>query len=291
MPDIEDLLLRRSSRGMDKLRPHLPPDFCRRAASSLLGLPRGKVLIATGFYVGGHAETDGPPGVYFLAKALNALGFDCTVITDRYCGGFFSLPFAGVRAESVDIDLSDSELVSLLDRYHPSALISVERCGINAEGDYANMRGVSIASHTARLDVLFEEGLRRGIPSFGIGDGGNEIGMGCLRDVIAHELKLIPCVTKVNFPIIATVSNWGAYGLCACMQRKTGLALMPSAEEAAAYLSHIVSLGAVDGTTGQNSLSVDGFPPECEAETVMLLRQACGADEFPQKSQSKQFHG
>ena len=273
MSTVEDIIMRRSSRGMDQLRPHLAADYCRRAASSLLALKRGNVLIATGFYVGGHAETDGPPGAFFVARALNTLGFDCIVITDEYCAGLFQSPASGgISEELVDIRISGDQLNSVLDQYNPSALISIERCGINAEGDYANMRGVSIASHTARLDFLFEQGRRRLIPTFGIGDGGNEIGMGCFKETIERELSLSPCVTEVDFPIIASVSNWGAYGLCACLQKLSGLRVMPSSDELSRYLSHIVPMGCVDGVTGTHTPTVDGYPLAYELETIELLR-------------------
>lgn len=263
----EDIILLHSARGMDLLRPYLPPDFCRRAAAALLGLERGSVLIATGFYVAGFAETDGPPGAFVLAKALNALGFRCTIITDEFCRGFFD----GLETEYVPLSLSPADCAALLDRYEPKALLAIERCGINAHGDYANMRGVSIAEYTAKLDPLFDEGRRRGIPTFGIGDGGNEIGMGHFREVIERELALVPCVTEVDYPIIATVSNWGGYGLCACLQELSGTTVMPRYDEIQAYLSQIVALGSVDGVTKRHTPTVDGFSAEVEREIVALL--------------------
>lgn len=263
---IEDILLKHSARNIEKLRPHLPADYCRRAAAALLGLERGNVLIATGFYVAGFAETDGPPGAFFLARALHMLGFQCTIVTDAFCRGFFD----GMGVEYMDIAANAYDCAALLDKYEPKALISIERCGINSHGDYANMRGVSIAEHTARLDPLFDEGRRRGIPTFGIGDGGNEIGMGNFRGVIERELALLPCVTEVDYPIIATVSNWGGYGLCACLQELSGKAVMPHYDEIRDYLEKIVALGSVDGVTKRHTPTVDGFSAEVEREIVAL---------------------
>ena len=44
------------------LRPHLPADFCERAAQYVMDHP-GHTVIVTGFYVimAGKPETDGPP--------------------------------------------------------------------------------------------------------------------------------------------------------------------------------------------------------------------------------------
>lgn len=273
MNTVEGIIMRRSARGMDKLLPHLPADYCRGAASSLLGLQRGNVLIATGFYVAGFAETDGPPGAFFLAQALNALGFECTIVTDKYCAGFFD--GGGIDTEYIDIDANESKLNCLLRKKQPVSLLSIERCGADETGDYKNMRGVSISSHTARLDHLFLEGMRRGIPTYGIGDGGNEIGMGCFKETIERELSLSPCVTRVDYPIIATVSNWGAYGLCAYLQMLSGESVMPTADEVMNYIAEIAAKGSVDGVTREHSPTVDGFPQQVERETVELLNEIC----------------
>ena len=75
MTTIEDIILRFDKRGMTPLRPHLPEDYCTRAARCILDAP-GRALIGTGFYItrAGATETDGPPGAYFIGKALEALG-------------------------------------------------------------------------------------------------------------------------------------------------------------------------------------------------------------------------
>ncbi len=266
---IEDVILQgfgKPSRGMELLRPHLPHDYCRRAAAALLAAERGNMLLATGFYVAGTAETDGPPGTLFLAKALNRLGFYCTVVTDEYCSGFFEK--GDVAVEYVPLHADALSIVGLWDRYNPKALMAIERCGVNAQGDYTNMRGESIAAHTAKLDPLFDEGRRRGILTVGIGDGGNEIGMGCFREAIGRELSLSPCVTEVDVPVIATVSNWGAYGLCAALQRMTGERLLPCREEIRSYLASLTAMGSVDGVTRQHTPTVDGFPEGVE-ETII----------------------
>ena len=72
---IEDIILDRDRRGIAALRPHVPADFCDRAAELVLDKP-GTVLIATGFYILAAAapETDGPPGAVAIGRALEALG-------------------------------------------------------------------------------------------------------------------------------------------------------------------------------------------------------------------------
>lgn len=254
---VEDLILRHPCRGMDILRDYLPVDFCREAAELILSWPRGEnVLLTTGFYVAGHAETDGPPGTLLLAKALETLGFRPVVVTDSLCRGYFER--GGIACTYLETNTSDEALLALLDRLSPVGMISVERCGRNLDGDYANMRGISIAEYTAPIDRLFE---LAELPSVGIGDGGNEIGMGNLSEIIRDKLMLSPCRVTVEKLVIATVSNWGALGLCAY------LGCLPSgaALEEAYLLAQ--ELGHVDGVTKECTLSEDGF----ELATVRAL--------------------
>jgi hypothetical protein len=58
-----------------------------------------------------------------------------------------------------------------------------------------------------------------GSGSLGIGDGGNEIGMGKIRwEIIRRNIPrggLVACRVPVDHLIVCGVSNWGAYGLAA----------------------------------------------------------------------------
>lgn len=268
---IEDIILRHSARGMDLLRPYMPDDFCGRAADAILSWERGTVLLTTGFYVRGYAETDGPSGTYTVARALEGLGFHPVIVTDSYCAAFFS----GRGFDTVPMKPDDGEAFcrELLDTRKPVGLVSVERCGRNLNDDYANFRGVSIRANTAPADLLFELAAGR-IPTIGIGDGGNEIGMGVLKHEISTLLSLNPCRIPADHLIIATVSNWGAYGLAASLEKKTGLKLMPDAAEIASFLKWTVSMGSVDGISGDHVAKVDGFPLETELGIVRDLTKA-----------------
>lgn len=268
---IEEIILRHSARGMNILKNHLCGNYCEQAARKLLSLPPGTVLLTTGFYVDGHAETDGPPGTMVLAKALEKLGYEPVIVTDAYCRDFFEA--VGLKVCYVDQRSSREDYREILHKTNPVALISIERCGRNIRNDYENMRGISIHAQTARTDLMFEEARREGIPTFGIGDGGNEIGMGNLKEIILKELSLVPCEVEVDYLIIATVSNWGAYALAAYMQRLTHQKVLMTYEAIEAYIKTIVSLGSIDGVTKDAVPSVDGFPPEVEKEILDALWQ------------------
>jgi hypothetical protein len=160
----------------------------------------------------------------------------------------------------LDHEASRSHAKELLARLAPSLLISIERCGLTDEGVYRNMHGVDVSSFHAKLDYLFLEHAH----SVGIGDGGNEIGMGNLAPVIPIVMPATPkpSVTKTSRLVIASVSNWGAWGLVATLSKLSGRNLLPGVDEARDLLRRTAGLGAVDGVTGRPNGSVDGFPPE-----------------------------
>lgn len=264
---IEDVVLRHSKRGMTVLRSYMSRDYCRQAARRILELEKGTILLTTGFYVAGHAETDGPLGTVVLAKALEKQGFYPVIITDEFCRGFFEA--ADLEVCYVDVEDGAEKYEALLEKFAPTALISIERCGRNVKNDYANMRGVSIKEYTARTDWLFIQARKQGIPTFGVGDGGNEIGMGNLKEVISGKLELVPCKVKVDTLVIATVSNWGAYAIAAYIQKMTGTKVLPGFSEIKEYLSLIVNMGSVDGVTKEQTLSVDGFSLDVEKKSWM----------------------
>lgn len=277
METIEDIVLRYSKRGMDVLRKHMEEDFCRQAAERLMKLPKGTILLTTGFYVEGHAETDGPVGTVALGKALKKLGYFPVIVTDKYCRGFFEI--ADLEVCYVDVEAEEPVYAGLLENYQPVALISIERCGRNIRNDYENMRGISIKDYTAKTDILFEQARHQGIPTFAVGDGGNEIGMGNYKQVIREELSLIPCDVETDSLVIATVSNWGAYAMAAYLQKLAKVKVLPDYEEVENYLRKIVGLGSVDGVTKTQELSVDGFSLEVEKEILENLHLAvenCG---------------
>lgn len=263
---VENVILRHSKRGMHILEGYLEKNYCEQAAEEILKLEKGTVFLTTGFYVAGYAETDGPLGTLFLAKALNRLGYRAVIVTDEFCRGYFETE--GVETVYAAIDAGGKEYRALLREYRPLGLISIERCGENVEGDYANMRGVSIAGQTARIDRMFELAKEEGIPTFGVGDGGNEIGMGNLKQVITEKLELVPCRVTVDHLVIATVSNWGAYGIIAYLEMLTGEKLLPEVEQVETYLGKIVDMGSIDGVNKEHVPTVDGFPVEVEREIL-----------------------
>jgi len=160
-----------------------------------------------------------------------------------------------------------------------------------------NMRGENIGAHTAPLHRLFgaeeeqrtkaaeEQGaaapyfshssyfsnslhfVRRTI---GIGDGGNEIGMGLfpwseLHPLIAGEHgRRIACRIATDWTIIAGTSNWGGFGLAAAvalLRNRADLLEAWTPQRHLALLEALVEHGsAVDGVTRERTATVDGLP-------------------------------
>ncbi len=277
---IEDIVLSHDRRGLSVLRNHLPLDFCHDAAAFILdigGPGRRRVIIATGFYVSsaGAPETDGPPGALAIGMALHALGFDVMYVTDRYTAPLLSGETMA-QEDVIDFPITDHEssrrfAERISKEIRPSLMISVERCGLNRSQAYLNMAGDDITEHTAKIDYLFSAR----VASVGIGDGGNEIGMGNLAQYIPEVATLpqAPALTRVDKLVIASVSNWGAYGLIAALSRLTERNLLPSVERERDTIKGIVARGAVDGVSGRSIAAVDSFDLESNARALSQLQR------------------
>ncbi len=266
---IEEITLQHSTRHMDKIQAQFPFEHTKKAAHAFLKLEKGTVFIYTGFYVAGFAETDGPLGAYFLAKAFDKLGYTPVIITDSFCDNYFPniktlyIPFEG---------LSDEESTMILNTYKPICHLSIERCGQNAQGDYLNARGVSVKEFTAPVDELFKLGSKMA-PSFGIGDGGNEVGMGSFAEALKNkEFFYDYCVIPCDYPMIASVSNWGGYGFIAELERMLHVEVLPPFEAVEKYLAFIVGKGSVDGIKRESVMSVDGKEWELEPQILQALK-------------------
>ena len=271
---IEDIILENDMRGVSHLRSHLPADFCTRAAQYMLDHP-GNVAIVTGFYIlsAGQHETDGPPGAIAIGDALQSLERRVIYIADGHTTPMLR-DWLGDRAEVVEFPIADVETsqkaaADLIQQLDLGLLISIERCGRTGDDTYLNMRSLDITPHTARVDYLFEHG----IPSVGIGDGGNEIGMGNLLEYIptVETLPKDPAISRVDRLILASVSNWGGYGLVAALSRLVGRDLLPPVELDQQLIRRMVDAGAVDGTSGENKYYVDNFNLEHNGEVLGRL--------------------
>ena len=281
---IEDIVLDHDRRGIGALRPHVPDDFCTQAARYLLDHP-GPVIITTGFYIlmSDAPETDGPPGAFAIANAIRSLGHPVIHLTDVPMAGMMAswLGRFGDPSRVVDFPVfseqaaNDDFVAGMQKEFGPALVISIERCSPDAEGIYRNMRGRDISPQTARADRLF--GL--GLPSIGIGDGGNEIGMGNLADVVAQadQLPDHPAVVGCDRLVISSTSNWGGYGLVAALSLETGRNMLPDVDTDADCIRFLVDAGAVSGVSGEHDYLVDEFTLEENAAVLSELHDLVNA--------------
>ncbi|MBV9122978.1 MAG: DUF4392 domain-containing protein [Planctomycetes bacterium] len=144
------------------------------------------------------------------------------------------------------------------------------------------MRGGDITTSMSPVHRLFEAARQQEPPvvTVGIGDGGNEIGMGKIPwEVIRRNIprgQLVACRVATDFLIVAGVSNWGAYGLAAGVALLKGRHLdedLLDPERERELLRIMVERGPlVDPVLGQPALSVDGLPFERYAEILTRWR-------------------
>jgi hypothetical protein len=262
-------------------------DF-RAACHSLADAKFPHVAIVTGFFIPTAAnpggETDGPLGAVFLARALYPLGFRVTLISDAFCFNALEMGLAasevpGGAEVRVLPAVAQARGAMTRDQYCRAALgqplamgvthlMAIERAGPNLAGDRCyTMRGRDITDDMSPAHWLFETPGRDFGVTIGIGDGGNEIGMGkILLEVIQRNIAhggLVACRVPTDHLIVAGVSNWGAYALAAGIYALRGVKpdrrlFDPEAE--LHILQVMVHQGQlVDGVLGKPSATVDGL--------------------------------
>jgi len=197
-----------------------------------------------------------PVTVPLLRAALDALGEPTDVLTFDENGDAAAAARRLLSAEA------------------PTHLISIERPGRTRDGDYRSARGESVRPWNAPLDALFLSAPRR-VATVGIGDGGNEIGMGNVRDRICRSKALpraITSVVTVDHLVVAGTSNWGAWGVAGELSSISGRDLLHTPDEERRMVEACVAAGAVDGLTRRREPTVDGLPLPIHIGMLELLR-------------------
>ncbi|MFT5393239.1 MAG: hypothetical protein ACI8PT_003440 [Gammaproteobacteria bacterium] len=280
-----------------------------QAAMRLSALQPGDVVaIVTGSLsrasVAPHiAENDGPMGAAVLARALS-VGFNaipvlladepiidkvagvariagCNIVNLEQARMAASLPRFTQVATTATAPVGDAaardDAPRLLQSLAPKAVIAIERAGLTADGTYRNALGQDYSEGRARLDYLVQAARDAGVSTIGIGDGGNEIGMGAVREAVHAHVPHGPVLcaqlaTDVLLP--AGVSNWGAYAVVAALAILTGRPELAHSRERERRLLHGCSqLGLIDGSTGRLDPTADGMPIDVHLGIVDLLEQ------------------
>ena len=298
------------------------------AAVRSLCEPNLKVAIATGFFVPGAnpsaAETDGPPGAIRLALALKAIGHQVVLVTDSHCASALRVAcrIADFSGELCELDgeeaseLEDAALIQSLGKW-ADRLIAIERVGPShtetsiseqspdrhvlerfldqvpegSRGHCHNMRGETITDFTGGVHRFFEwvQKYRPSVKTIAIGDGGNEIGMGCLmwediaRRLLGPHAAKIACRVATDWNIIAGTSNWGGYALAAAVladhDRLDVLEAWTCEAEERLLESFVADGPMVDGATRLSEATVDGLPFITYIQPWAAIRRRLGLPE------------
>lgn len=299
-------------RGVEALyqaaRSKLGRSLVGAAAEALLAVPEGAtVLVTTGsvsraWVSPAIGENDGPAGLAAVTRALslsrraipvliaeNSLlspigqiltSAGLSIVTMEEAkrttqpGG--RLAVAVLRDYPLEDAAGLAAAAPLLDELQPALVFSTERVGRNAQGIYCNMRGVDFGHGRARVDHVFDEALRRGIPSVAVGDGGNEIGMGLVPEAVQRHVphgERIGAVTAADVLVTAACSNWGCYGIVAAMAKRLGdPALMHTPELEERLLLRGAAIGLINSVDGIIDPNVDGIPLSAHKAVVELIR-------------------
>lgn len=258
----------------------------RRAAARLAGADR--VLIVTGFLIerAGVGESDGPPGSAVLARALARLGKDVRIVTDLHSAALVEASAAalGSRPRVVTLSPGDGELacLAILSGFRPDVVVAIERPGKAADGGFYSMRGSDMRALVPDTDALVSRASDYGGVSVAIGDGGNELGLGSIGAIIDERVPLgstIRAVTPADEPIVAGVSNWGAYGLVRALELLAleggrTISLLHGPGDETAMLEAVAAAGGVDGCSGRREPTVDGLGPESNLAALEAIRAA-----------------
>jgi hypothetical protein len=286
------------------------------AARLLAQVPRGStVLMSTGsvsraWITPTICENDGPAGAAVVARAL-ALGLGVipvltaedallapmasvfraagltpvsldTAERARSSGG---LAVVVLRGYPLEDDEGQAHVGPTLDQLQPSLVFATERAGRNSKGIYHNAKGRDFGMGRARVDRLFDEAFKRGVPSIGVGDGGNEIGMGRIPEAVARNVAFgaecvcgcgggLAAITKTDVLVTAACSNWGCYGIVASLAAMLGDAgLLHTPERERALLDAGNDAGLINSSTGLVDGDVDGIPVMSHLAMVALLRE------------------
>jgi hypothetical protein len=270
-------------------------------------------------------ETDGPLGALFLARALVPLGIRVALLTDHFCVRALEcgLEACGLDQNVLLCPLPPASewdtflkvgWTNFVRDFRLTHLIAVERVGPSHTHESVKaqftataetvelfeeevppehrdrchtMRGLDITANMSPAHLLFER-LRRRAPdvtTIGIGDGGNEIGMGKIPwNVVRRNIRggaLVACRISTDYLIVCGISNWGAYGLA------TGVRLLRAEphdadlydlERERELLRIMVEGGPlVDGVSGKPSVTVDGLSFDSYAAPLRRIGELAAA--------------
>ncbi len=251
-------------------------------------------------------ETDGPLGGAALARSLQiGLGAKPVLVTDYAAIDMMKAVCRGANLNVTDLNTlkntertvsvigfpideikAQNEAELLFKDLSPKAIISVECRGKNEKGIYhALPKGRNMNHIAAKIPCLYDKAKEVGALTIGIGDGGNEIGWGIVNDVIREKIPFgdkcscgcgggVGDTTIVDVLVAASVSNWGAYGICACLSLLLqNPEILQNAKTESRMLRACIDAGGVNGPSFLPEPKVDGLSEETNLAFLNILTE------------------
>ena len=200
-------------------------------------------------------ESDGIAGALCIARTLFNLGIMPTILIDP--------PF--IQNVSSIIEWHNSEFscnVNLSSSFDLNfeGIVSIERAGRSADGNYYTMRALKMNEVTG-LDTVYLDTKPCKV-RVAIGDGGNEAGLGPVFEKVKKFIKngeIIASCSMSDYILISSVSTWGGYSLALGLSAVANSKLCLSVEDEEEITRKIMEANVCDGILGIPHMGVDGL--------------------------------
>jgi hypothetical protein len=255
--------------------------------------PLGAPVVSAGLSVAGTAGLPVQLAVFpfdgdeSTAPARCSNDPDMSLASRAFTEGFFHSGAGRRLTHLIAVERAGpSHSVALNSTWSPEQIQSFQRlCPPEHQNQVHNFQGRVITAYTGKIHLLFDFIRDHGLPirSIGIGDGGNEIGIGSIPWQVVHQNitgglgARIACRVATEWTVACGVSNWGAYALAAAvawLRRQPAILLDWTDARERAVLQALVDKGAVDGISGTRELSVDNLPLEQHLAVWSEIRDA-----------------
>jgi hypothetical protein len=291
------------------------------------------VGVLTGFSVGKDAngnilpETDGPIGAVIAGESLRNAGKTVVYVVDTpnldLLHAALGDAYPGweddpkIKIEVFDTKLEKdasaeartalrTEADNLLTKHKINGLFAVELPSRTVDDRYSNMRGDDINDiNSARDEIMLAahdknkgKKAREQIVTAGVGDGGNEAGMGNRKGIKkALDGSVMEASVHAKYPVTSWNSNLGACAVGAVIAKlNNNMATFTTPEQLGRMINAVLAAGAVDGCTrssksgevidtptGKLVTGVDGKHPEVHKEDLERLIRIVDLEIKPKK--------
>jgi len=257
-------------------------------------------------------ETDGPPGVAALARAISTglrgvplittpPGMRDQVIAALRGGGVLVLdPDAARRAAAgsrptcaaavidfpTDVHEAAAAAERLISTYLPSLVAALEHPGANKMGVYHSSVGVDISAGTAKIEALFSIAASRNTLTMSFIDMPNEIGAAHIAAVAEHASPFAhqcacPCkggtlgASNVDVLVVGATVNWAAYATVAALGvLLNDKSILCTQDHDRRSIEAVQWAGSLEGVSGSiwPEAGVDNISAAMSAHVVELIR-------------------